>query len=110
VTTLLIAALLVSGPDPSPDDLPADVFARPPGTVDAAFERFLAIVGKDEHTSTARPHPSKIRATGIRNPGRAGSPGSSCRALKVSGSWPGRWTVTVWKSGSTTQTTLPASR
>ena len=51
MSTLLIVALLVD--PPSSGDLPTDVFARAPGAVDAAFERFLAIVGKDEHTSTA---------------------------------------------------------
>jgi hypothetical protein len=50
MTTLLIAALLASGPS---YDLPADVFARPFGTVDDAFQRFFEIVSKDEHSSTA---------------------------------------------------------
>ena len=55
MNTLLIVALLVSGPAPGPssDDLPADVFAKVAGGFDAATDRFLEIVAKDEHTSTA---------------------------------------------------------
>lgn len=53
MTSLLIVTLLLLASDPLIDDLPADVFARPPGTVDAAFARFLEIVAKDDHTSMA---------------------------------------------------------
>jgi hypothetical protein len=61
VSHFLILALLASGP--TAVEFPDDVFARPFDAASAAYDRFLAIVGKDEGTSTAWQAESRAAAS-----------------------------------------------